>query len=121
MSLCCVGGRTKREQEGVIQGGAFARLCARSGGAGLVLGGGGEERAAIEAAIARAGIGDRVFLLGDRGDVPDLLPAFSMFAMSSISEGYSIALLEACACALPIAATRVGGNAEIVEIGRAHV
>src|SRR3546814_10900553 len=37
-----------------------------------------------------------------------------MFAMSSISEGYSIALLEACACALPIAATRVGGNAEIV-------
>src|SRR3546814_2883482 len=47
-------------------------------------------------------------------DVPDLLPAFSMFAMSSISEGYSIALLEAGACALPIAATRVGGNAEIV-------
>src|SRR3546814_10605927 len=37
-----------------------------------------------------------------------------MFAMSSISEGYSIALLEACACALPIAATRVGANAEIV-------
>src|SRR3546814_20667158 len=37
-----------------------------------------------------------------------------MFAMSSISEGYSIALLEACACALPIAATRGGGNAGIV-------
>src|SRR3546814_17677832 len=37
-----------------------------------------------------------------------------MFGMSSCSEGYSIALLEACACALPIAATRVGGNAEIV-------
>src|SRR5690606_14796915 len=50
-------------------------------------------------------------------DVPQLLPAFSMFAMSSISEGYSIALLEACACALPIVATRVGGNGEIVADG----
>ena len=40
-----------------------------------------------------------------------------MFAMSSISEGYSIALLEACACALPIVATRVGGNGEIVSDG----
>ena len=35
--------------------------------------------------------------------------------MSSRSEGYSIALLEACASALPIVATEVGGNAEIVH------
>lgn len=96
---------------------AFARLLARRDDVALVLAGEGEERTALEGAIAQAGIGERVFLLGDRGDVPELLPAFSMFAMSSISEGYSIALLEACACALPIVATRVGGNAEIVTDG----
>ena len=96
---------------------AFAQVRARRDDAALVLVGEGGERGAIETAVARAGIGDRVFLLGDRGDVPRLLPAFSMFAMSSISEGYSIALLEACACALPIVATHVGGNGEIVADG----
>ena len=96
---------------------AFAQVRARHADAALVLVGEGGERGTVEAAIARAGIGDRVFLLGDRSDVPQLLPAFSMFAMSSISEGYSIALLEACACALPIVATRVGGNGEIVADG----
>lgn len=96
---------------------AFARVHAQRKDVALVLAGEGSERGAVEAAIAQAGIGDRVFLLGDRNDIPQLLPAFSMFAMSSISEGYSIALLEACACALPIVATRVGGNAEIVADG----
>ena len=96
---------------------AFARVRAQRDDVALVLAGEGGERGVIEAAIAREGVGDRAFLLGDRGDVPRLLPAFSLFAMSSISEGYSIALLEACASALPIVATRVGGNAEIVADG----
>lgn len=96
---------------------AFAQLCAHRSDAALVLAGDGEERTGIEAAIADAGIGNRVFLLGDRSDVPALLPAFSIFAMSSVSEGYSIALLEACASALPIVATRIGGNSEIVADG----
>lgn len=96
---------------------AFSRLHARLDDVALVLVGDGGERGILEAAITRAGVGDRVFLLGDRNDVPQLLPGFSVFAMSSISEGYSIALLEACASALPIVATRVGGNAEIVADG----
>lgn len=96
---------------------AFALVHARRDDVALVLVGEGDARGTVEAAIAQAGVGDRVFLLGDRSDVPELLPAFSMFAMSSVSEGYSIALLEACACALPIVATRVGGNGEIVTDG----
>lgn len=96
---------------------AFARVCARRDDVALVLVGEGEERAGIESAIKDAGIANRVFLLGDRSDVPALLPAFSIFAMSSVSEGYSIALLEACASALPIVTTRVGGNGEIVTDG----
>ncbi|TWT17246.1 glycosyltransferase [Luteimonas marina] len=96
---------------------AFARVRARHDDVALVIAGEGEERSSIEAAIAQEGIGDCTFLLGDRADVPQLLPAFTLFAMSSISEGYSIALLEACASALPIVATDVGGNAEIVADG----
>ena len=96
---------------------AFARIRAARDDVALVLVGEGDDRARIESAIAEAGVGDRVFLLGDRNEVPALLPAFSAFAMSSISEGYSIALLEACASALPIVATDVGGNAEIVADG----
>lgn len=96
---------------------AFARLRAQRNDVALVLVGEGEERSTIEAALGDAGVADRVFLLGDRNDVPSLLPAFSIFAMSSVSEGYSIALLEACASALPIVATRVGGNGEIVADG----
>ena len=41
-----------------------------------------------------------------------------VFACSSTTEGYSIALLEAAASALPVAATDVGGNREIVQAGQ---
>ena len=96
---------------------AFAQVRARYDDVALVLVGEGGERGLVEAAIDKADLQRDVVLLGDRSDVPQLLPAFWLFAMSSISEGYSIALLEACASALPIVATRVGGNGEIVADG----
>ncbi len=55
-----------------------------------------------------------MFLLGQRGDVPDLLAGMDVFVLSSRTEGYSLALVEAAAAGLPIVATDVGGNAEIV-------
>ena len=70
-----------------------------------------------ELAAIAASSGGRVLPLGDRGDIPALLRGFDVFAMSSLTEGYSIALLEACAAGLPIVATDVGGNAEIVRDG----
>jgi glycosyltransferase involved in cell wall biosynthesis len=83
----------------------------------LVLVGEGEERGTIERAAAEAGIGSKVLLLGDRSDVTELLPGFDIFACSSKTEGYSMALLEAATCGLPVVATAVGGNAEIVRHG----
>jgi glycosyltransferase involved in cell wall biosynthesis len=83
----------------------------------LAWAGDGAERPAFEAAAQAAGIADRVRALGDRGDVPRLLRGFTVYAMSSRTEGYSIALLEACASGLPIVATDVGGNREIVREG----
>ena len=83
----------------------------------LALVGDGSLRNELERLAAEEGVGDRVVFLGDRSDVRNLLPGLDVFAMSSVSEGYSIALLEASAGALPIVATDVGGNAEIVSDG----
>lgn len=97
---------------------AFARVLAVEPRAGLVVVGDGAQREPLEAQVRSLGIASRVRLLGDRGDVAELLPGLAVFALSSRSEGYSIALLEACAAGLPIVATDVGGNAEIVAEGR---
>jgi len=58
-----------------------------------------------------------VVFLGQRRDVPELLRAFDVFALSSFSEGTSVTLLEAMATELPVVATRVGGNPELIEEG----
>jgi glycosyltransferase involved in cell wall biosynthesis len=63
------------------------------------------------------GLQQIVRFLGDRSDVKELLPGLDMFVLSSITEGYPIALLEACASALPIVSTNVAGNPEIVREG----
>ncbi|MEO5561254.1 MAG: glycosyltransferase [Dokdonella sp.] len=96
---------------------AFARLQQRRPDTALILVGDGALRAELTELAASEGIAERVRFLGDRNDVRELLQAFDVFAMSSVSEGYSIALLEACATALPIVATAVGGNAEIAVDG----
>lgn len=83
----------------------------------LVLVGDGACRSELENVAAEVGVSAHVKFLGDRSDVTKLLPGFDIFAMSSVTEGYSIALLEACAAGLPIVATSVGGNAEIVREG----
>ena len=83
----------------------------------LVIIGEGPNRQDVESRIAALGLTERVLLTGDRSDVAQLLPAFDVFVLSSRTEGYSIALLEASAAGLPIVATAVGGNAEIVQQG----
>ncbi len=80
----------------------------------LVLAGDGPVRADLEQQARSLGIAARVRFLGERSDVASLLPAFDVFAMPSLTEGLSIALLEACACGLAIVASEVGGNPEIV-------
>jgi glycosyltransferase involved in cell wall biosynthesis len=96
---------------------AFALALERLPQARLVIVGEGPTRTDLETRIAALGLGDRILLTGDRSDVVHLLPAFDVFVLSSRTEGYSIALLEASAAGLPIIATAVGGNAEIVQQG----
>lgn len=96
---------------------AFGLVQARLPDTALVLVGDGPLRPALAQLAADQGVAGRVFFLGDRNDVDALLRGLDLFAMSSVTEGYSVALLEACATALPIVATDVGGNAEIVHHG----
>lgn len=75
----------------------------------------GPLRSALELERQRLGLrADQVRFLGARADVPDLMRAADAYLMSSAWEGLPMVLLEASAAHLPIVATDVGGNAEIV-------
>ena len=65
--------------------------------------------------LARAGIAERVTLLGERDHVERIFPGFDMYCSSSIAEGFPNVVAEAMACALPCVVTDVGGSAEIVD------
>lgn len=96
---------------------AFHQVHDRLPDTALLLIGEGELRQTLVDCAVAEGVLGRVYLLGDRSDVPSLLQGLDLFVLSSLSEGYSMALLEACAVGLPIVATDVGGNGEIIRDG----
>jgi len=83
-----------------------------------VVGEGRRGRPMISKTAATLGIADRVHVLGFRDDVPRVLAGSDMFVLPTPSEGLSVAIMEAMAAALPVVATAVGGNAELVEPGK---
>lgn len=95
---------------------AMARRAARVPLRLLVVGD-GPARTALEAHAAQLGLGDVVTFLGERRDTDALLAAMDVYALPSLSEGMNLTLLEATAAGLPIVATNVGGNPEIVTEG----
>ena len=80
----------------------------------LDIAGEGGQRERLEQLIAQHGIGDRVRLLGQRADVPELLARADAFVHSARWEGFGLVLLEAMAAALPIVATEAGAIPEVV-------
>jgi glycosyltransferase involved in cell wall biosynthesis len=95
---------------------AFAAL--RSDDVYMAWIGDGELRSAAEALIERRGLGGRFLLLGNRPDVPRLLPGLDVFAMSSLYEGLPCSVVEAMTCGVPVVATAVNSVPEIVVPGR---
>jgi glycosyltransferase involved in cell wall biosynthesis len=83
----------------------------------LLIAGQGELGEPLAADIAAHGDGDAIRLLGRRSDVRALLSAADALVLSSDYEGLPMVLLEAACAHLPVVATRVGGNAEIVVDG----
>lgn len=81
----------------------------------LVIVGEGVARLPCIKLLTQAGIADLAWLPGERDDIAEILRALDVFVLPSLNEGISNTLLEAQASALPVIATRVGGNVELVE------
>ena len=96
---------------------AFHRVVPGRPDVDLLLVGDGPLRGDLTAQAASLGITDRVRFLGVRNDVPELLAASDIFALTSVSEAASLTLLEAMASRLPVVVTAVGGNPELVRAG----
>jgi len=101
---------------------AFERLVAVHPRARLVIVGDGPERARLEegARAARVPAGS-VRFLGRQERVEQFLPRFDVFALSSLTEGIPVAMLEAMAASRAVVATRVGGVPEVVLDGESGV
>ena len=83
----------------------------------LVMVGDGPLRAEAAALLEARGAGGHAWLPGERADVPDILRGLDLFVLPSQAEGISNTILEAMASGLPVVATAVGGNPELVVDG----
>ena len=83
----------------------------------LVIVGEGGSRAECLDLLRAAGAGHLAWLPGERDDVPEIMRALDVFVLPSLGEGISNTILEAMASGLPVVATAVGGNIELVDAG----
>jgi glycosyltransferase involved in cell wall biosynthesis len=83
----------------------------------FLLVGRGDQEVALKDRIKQLGLERYVYFLGLRQDIGRLLSIMDIFVLPSLSEGLSVATLEAMASAKPVVATRVGGNPELVIEG----
>lgn len=83
----------------------------------LVMIGDGPLRAEAQVMLQAAGCADLAWLPGERSDIPDVMRGLQAFVLPSLAEGVSNTILEAMATGLPVIATPVGANAELVQQG----
>jgi sugar transferase (PEP-CTERM/EpsH1 system associated) len=83
----------------------------------LAIVGDGSLQSALDGMLRDAGAGDLAWMPGFRSDGPALYRTFDVFVLPSLREGISNTILEAMASELPVIATRVGGNPELVDDG----
>ncbi|HKJ03392.1 MAG TPA: glycosyltransferase [Longimicrobiales bacterium] len=95
----------------LLRGAALSRVP----GLRVVMVGDGPLRDDLERLARELGIEDRVDFLGWRKDLPDLMPAFDLFALTSTREAFPMAILEAMASGVPVVATPVGDIPDVVE------
>ena len=98
---------------------AMAQVVEKVPGARLLIAGDGDRTYAdqLRRQAETLGIVPGVELLGSRDDVPDLLAACDVFALTSVTEATSMTILEAMRAGRPVVATDVGGNRELVLPG----
>jgi sugar transferase (PEP-CTERM/EpsH1 system associated) len=111
--------RLDRTKDTITLTRAFAELCRshREPNLKLLVIGDGEQKADLQKYVDEQRMSRKVIFTGVRYDVPRLLGAMDLFALSSLSEGLPITVLEAMCASLPVVATNVGGLPELVEEG----
>jgi len=97
---------------------AAARVAPRFASVEFVLAGDGPFRAELEREAQNLGLGPQVRFLGDRRDIPALLASVDITVLPSSSESLSNSIIESMAAGVPVVATRVGGNVELVNSDR---
>jgi sugar transferase (PEP-CTERM/EpsH1 system associated) len=83
----------------------------------LVMVGDGPLFEPVSRMLAEAEVDGQAWLPGAREDVPDLMRAMDVFVLPSLAEGICNTILEAMATGLPVIATDVGGNPDLVAAG----
>jgi sugar transferase (PEP-CTERM/EpsH1 system associated) len=122
-SLWLVGtvGRLQAIKDPLLLGRAFARALELHPEARhrlrLVVAGDGTLRQALQQLLADSGHAALTWVCGERDDVPDVMRGLDAFVLPSRAEGISNTILEAMATGLPIIATDVGGNGELLSDG----
>ena len=112
--ILTVGELTKRKNQKVILN-ALAQM--KDPYLHYVLCGRGDQLEALKQQSQELGIADRVHFLGYRLDVPEIYQMADCFAFSSIHEGLPFALMEAMQSGLPIVASRIRGNVDLIDDG----
>jgi sugar transferase (PEP-CTERM/EpsH1 system associated) len=84
----------------------------------LVMIGDGPLRNHVASVLKEAGLMELAWFAGERSDVSGLLRGLDLFVLPSLAEGVSNTVLEAMASGLPVVATAVGGNPELVKEGQ---
>lgn len=114
-------GRMQEVKDQLTLARAFVSLMQKFPGAQqrlrLVMVGDGPLRERAAKLLADAGVAQCAWLPGNRNDVPRIMRRLDLFVLPSLAEGVSNTILEAMASGLPVVATAVGGNPEVVEDG----
>ncbi len=110
--LMSVGELTKRKNHMVVID-ALARL--KEYDILYVICGDGPMKARLRAKAEELGVRDRVKLLGFRKDIAELHKAADIFVFPSLQEGLPVAVMEAMASGLPIVASKIRGNEDLIS------
>jgi len=97
---------------------AMREVIQRRPDTGLILVGEGSLRPQLEDLVRAEELQSHVVFTGEVRQVERLYPLFDIYAQISVTEGISNSILEAMSCALPVVATDVGGNHEVVVDGK---